>query len=65
MKYAKYIPELIKAFEENEDERVKGMIAWSLGRIGGEKSKIALERIKSNSNGLVKKEIELALSIVA
>ena len=61
----KYIPELIRAFEENEDERVKGMIAWSLGRIGGEKSKIALERFRSKSNDLIKKEIELALSIVA
>jgi epoxyqueuosine reductase len=58
----KYVPELIRAFEENEDERVKGMIAWALGRLGGEKVKIALERFKINNNGSVKKEIELALS---
>jgi epoxyqueuosine reductase len=25
-----YIPDLIRAFKENDDERVKGMIAWSL-----------------------------------
>ncbi|MFX1344088.1 MAG: epoxyqueuosine reductase [Promethearchaeota archaeon] len=57
----KYIPELIRAFEENEDERIKGMIAWALGRLGGKESKNALERFRSNSNDSIKKEIELAL----
>ncbi|MHA2185748.1 MAG: epoxyqueuosine reductase [Promethearchaeota archaeon] len=61
----KYIPELIRAFEENEDERVKGMIAWALGRLGGEESKIALEQFKLNNTGSVKNEIEHALNILA
>jgi len=57
----KYIPELIKAFRENIDERVKGMITWALGRIGGEESKEILEISLSNSEGLVKEEILLAI----
>lgn len=57
----KYIPELTRAFDENEDERVKGMITWSLGRIGREESKIALESFLLKSNGTVREEILLAL----
>ena len=58
----KYIPELIKAFEENDDEKVKGMIAWALGRLGGTQSKSALESFLTSSNGLVKDEILKALN---
>jgi epoxyqueuosine reductase len=57
----KYIPELVKAFEDNEDERVKGMIAWALGRLGEPESKIALEQFLNGSTGLVKDEIVSAL----
>ncbi|MFX0104718.1 MAG: epoxyqueuosine reductase [Candidatus Hodarchaeota archaeon] len=57
----KYIPELIKAFNENVDETVKGMIAWALGQIGGEESKEFLNISLSNSNGLVKEEILIAI----
>lgn len=57
----KYIPELIKAFKENKDERVKGMIVWALGRLGGLEAKKALEAFLNNSNGLVKEEILQAL----
>ena len=31
----RYIPDLVDAFAANEDERVRAMIAWALGRIGG------------------------------
>ncbi len=57
----KYIPELIKAFGENKDKRVQGMIAWALGNLGGEKSKEALSLFLSSSEGLVKDEITNAL----
>ncbi|MBU0736253.1 MAG: epoxyqueuosine reductase [Proteobacteria bacterium] len=30
-----YVPDLTHALEMNQDERVLGMIAWALGRIGG------------------------------
>ncbi|MFC1896169.1 epoxyqueuosine reductase [Thermodesulfobacteriota bacterium] len=59
----KYIPDLIRAFKENEDERVKGIIAWSLGRLGGEKAKSALEDFLKGSEGLVQKEIKQSLEV--
>lgn len=56
-----YIPDLIRAFKENDDERVKGMIAWSLGKLGGNKARSALIEFLLDSTGLVKEEIEEAL----
>lgn len=58
---ADYIPELIRAFRENDDPRLKGMIAWALGRLGGPSSKAALEEFHGTSTGLVHEEIALAL----
>jgi len=57
----KYISDLVLAFSENEDERVKGMIAWALGRIGGAEAKSALETFSGPSNGPVREEILQAL----
>jgi epoxyqueuosine reductase len=56
-----YVPTLIRAFEEVEDERTRGMIAWALGRLGGSKAKAALESSFTNSQGLLRKEIQWAL----
>jgi epoxyqueuosine reductase len=56
-----FIPELAMAFQENEDERVLGMIAWALGRIGGPQSKKILSDALPKSEGLVKEEISAAL----
>ncbi len=56
-----FIPELIRAFNENKDERVQAMCAWALGRIGGKTAKAALERFLQNSKGCVAEEIKLAL----
>ena len=56
-----YVPELVKAFRENDDERVRGMIAWTLGRLGGREAKNALENFLPASEGIVREEIELAL----
>jgi epoxyqueuosine reductase len=57
----KYVDDLIKAFEENQDERVSGMIAWALGKIGGIKAKNALGLFKAKSQGVVLEEISKAL----
>ncbi|MBD3198334.1 MAG: epoxyqueuosine reductase [Candidatus Lokiarchaeota archaeon] len=57
----KYVPDLIKAFEENQDERVKCMIAWALGRIGGSKAEDALNTFLQGKEGQVNNEIILAL----
>ena len=56
-----YVPELARAFQENTDERILGMIAWALGRLGGSKAQFILTQILPNSNGLVRKEILSAL----
>jgi epoxyqueuosine reductase len=56
-----YVPDLIKAFRENDDERVKSMAAWALGRIGGERAREALADFLTKSEGAVKEEVEMAL----
>ena len=56
-----YVPHLIQAFDENEDERVKGMIAWALGRIGGDKASQALTGFQKTVDGSVLEEITAAL----
>ena len=57
-----YVPELIRAFQENEDERIKGMIAWSLGKLGGNKAQSALREFLPESSGLVRQELNDALT---
>lgn len=56
-----YVPDLIRAFRENEDYRIKGMAAWALGRIGWERARGALEEFLPGSQEPVKEEISLAL----
>jgi epoxyqueuosine reductase len=57
-----YVDDLIQAFQQNEDERVRGMVAWALGKIGGLKSKQALENFAVTASGLVREEITSALT---
>jgi epoxyqueuosine reductase len=56
-----YAADLIRAFKENTDERVKSMTAWALGRIGGAQAKAGLQLLQKESAGIVKEEIEEAL----
>jgi epoxyqueuosine reductase len=58
-----YIADLVRSFSENADERVRGMAAWALGRIGGGKAKKALERFSTQSSGLVGEEATAALDM--
>ena len=53
----KYIPDLIRAFEENKDPRIKSMAAWALGRIGGIEAKNALKRFLVISENSVHQEV--------
>ncbi len=57
-----YIPQLVKAYSENNDERVQGMCAWALGRIGGHEAKKALRSFVSESNKTIMEEVETALA---
>jgi epoxyqueuosine reductase len=57
----RHVPDLVRAFSENADERVRGMIAWALGRIGGGPAKKALENALPEGAVLVRDEIQSAL----
>jgi epoxyqueuosine reductase len=57
----RYVPHLERAFGENGDERVLGMIAWALGRIGGVEAVGALKRLGAGGSRMVAEEIRLAL----
>lgn len=60
----RYIPELARAFQENTDQRVRAMIAWALGRIGGPEAKTLLSQWLPQGDELVGEEISAALEIV-
>jgi len=60
-----YVPDLIKAFRENDDERVQAMAAWALGRLGGTEAAEALKSFLNAANVPVKQEIEEALDRTA
>jgi epoxyqueuosine reductase len=55
-----YIADLVKAFEENTDERVRAMAAWAIGKIGGHQGCAALNALKDDFSALVKEEIARA-----
>jgi epoxyqueuosine reductase len=57
-----YVPELIRAFGENDDARVLGMIAWALGRIGGSQARAALGDFLPHSDGVTRQEVLHALA---
>ncbi|MHB9096719.1 MAG: epoxyqueuosine reductase [Syntrophales bacterium] len=56
-----YVPELVRAFRENDDDRTRAMIAWALGRIGGPAAKAALDALLPGSSAPVREEILAAL----
>jgi len=58
-----YVADLIRAFKENSDERVRSMIAWALGRIGNFEAMTALEEFSKDSTGVVKDEIQQAVKL--
>jgi epoxyqueuosine reductase len=57
-----FTKDLIKAFEENPDDRVRSMVAWALGKLGGEKARQALEQFLVKSEGIVLEEVRRALA---
>ncbi len=56
-----YVTDLIRAFKEIPDDRVKSMVVWALGRIGGSKAKAALKKFLPESAGAVREEIQEAI----
>jgi epoxyqueuosine reductase len=57
----RYIPDLVRAFNESGDERVASMVAWALGWIGGHSARQALEAFLPGSRSPVREEIRAAL----
>ena len=53
----KYISDLVRAFKENPDERVRGMAVWAIGNIGGREALTALEGLKDGSSALINEEL--------
>ena len=62
---ASYVPDLIRALKENGDERVRGMAAWALGKIGGLYAEDALQKARGGNSELVNQEVDQALSMLA
>ena len=61
---AQYVPDLIRAFNENaDDERIASIVAWALGRIGGAEARAALEDFRAKSSGSVGEEVAAALEM--
>jgi epoxyqueuosine reductase len=60
-----YLPDLEKAFNENKDDRVKGMTAWAMGRIGNKDTLEILESYKKQSTKTVQDEINIAVEALA
>lgn len=58
----KFIPELARAFKENQDERVQSMAVWAIGRIGGDEAKRHLSELSQSAidSDLVKEELNFA-----
>lgn len=57
-----YVPDLARAFADNDDQRVRAMCAWALGRIGGGAARRILEGLRGQDDALVAAEVEAALS---
>ncbi|MFH1152200.1 MAG: 4Fe-4S double cluster binding domain-containing protein [Pseudomonadota bacterium] len=57
-----YIPHLVRAFNENTDDRVRSMAAWALGRIGGRQAGEALAGMQGKNPTDVNLEVDQAMA---
>ena len=55
---------LSRSLNNSPSEMVRGMSAWSLGRLGGSRARTALEGQRSRENSPVRDEIEQALEVI-
>ncbi|MCM2287155.1 MAG: epoxyqueuosine reductase [Desulfobacula sp.] len=53
-----YVPDLVRAFRENADDRVRAMALWAVHRISGKEGLSDLGRMAAGADGLVKEEWE-------
>jgi len=59
---SQYVADLIRAFHDNSDDRVRGMVAWALGNIGGADAMNMLSAARGDGSDAVKSEVNLALA---
>jgi len=59
-----HVPLLVRSLSENPDEKVRGMCAWALGRLGGPQARQALESRRRVEEGPVRGEIASALEML-
>lgn len=57
----RYVPDLIQACHQAEDERVRAMAAWALGRLGGTEARATLEAAVGTGSGMLQEEVAQAL----
>ncbi len=57
-----HVPVLLESLAHSPYEEVRAMAAWALGRLGGAPARKGLEAGRERESGLVKEEIESALS---
>jgi len=60
-----HVPDLVRAYGANDDFRVRAMIAWALGRIGGKEACEALRGFLTQATGELGLEIASALDACA
>ena len=58
-----YIPDLVRAFSENTDDRVRGMALWALGRTGGKNALKAIMNENRTLSDVVASELKLAFEM--
>jgi len=56
----RYVPDLIRALQENDDERVRTLAAWALDRLGGAEARVALETASDDRAEMVREEVARA-----
>jgi epoxyqueuosine reductase len=60
----RYLKDLERAFNETNDERIKGMVAWAMGQIGERQTKLLLNALAKDHTGPVLEEILLAVQFI-
>ena len=53
-----YVPDLIQELRDNEDERVRAMAVWALGRLDGAEARQTVESAADDSSAMVREEVE-------
>jgi epoxyqueuosine reductase len=59
-----YLADLVKAYDENDDDRVNGMIVWAMGKIGDNETIDKLKSYGDKCSKEVASEVDLAIEML-